>query len=159
MFHNIKHSYPLYKGNTVFGNRVSIIGYCEILFKFMAFLSKLMLEGFTLEMPGRLGDMYIYGKKKKIFVNEAGDITNLTVDWQKTNKLWDDNPKAKEEKQLVYFLNEHSNSIYYNAYWEHSDSMILNKSYYSFTFSRANNRALAKSIKDGMEYQVSQFQF
>lgn len=152
--HNTRDSYKSYKEKTNKDLLVNIATYHEVACLFMAFLSKLIIEGVTINISKKLGFIGVIGRKKKVFVEGNGNVNNLAADWKKTKELWASNPEAKEKKQLVYHLDEHSNFNIYKTYWNHKQCLTSNIIYYSFDFSRTNDRKLAQAIKSGTEYSI-----
>lgn len=105
-------------------------------------LSNEILEGYFFVMPYRLGTIRI--KKRKI------DINNLKPDFGLFNKS-DETYKNKH-------LNEHSNNYYVRYYWtKRVETLIKNKSVYSFIPTRANKRELAKRIKENTIDQINKY--
>lgn len=105
-------------------------------------LSNEILEGYFFKMPYRLGTLRI--KKRKI------DINNLKPDFGLFNK--------SNEIYKNKHLNEHSNNYYVRYYWtKRTETLIKNKSIYSFIPTRANKRELAKRIKENTIDQINKY--
>lgn len=105
-------------------------------------LSNEILEGYFFKMPYRLGTLRI--KKRKI------DINNLKPDFGLFNK--------SEENYKNKHLNEHSNNYYVRYYWtKRVETLIKNKSVYSYIPTRANKRELAKRIKENTIDQINKY--
>lgn len=98
------------------------------------------------ELPYRLGQIRV----RKCKVNLSRKDT-LIPDWYNTNKLWESNQKAKEEKKLLYHLNEHRGGFKYKIYWDKSLSKLKNKSFYFFIPTREFKRNLAHVLKNNLE--------
>ena len=93
-------------------------------------------------MPYRLGTVRI--KKRKI------DINNLKPDFGLFNKS-DETYKNKH-------LNEHSNNYYVRYYWtKRVETLIKNKSVYTYIPTRANKRELARRIKENTIDQINKY--
>ena len=123
----------------------------RILNSFNKKISDLILtEALDFLMPARVGAIRILKYKPTIKIMKDGtlDTSNLSVDWQKTNKLWKSNPETKKQKKLIYFTNEHSEGYQYKWYFTNYRSNCINKTVYCFKPSRDNKRKLAQLIKD-----------
>lgn len=150
-YYNIRDSYSLYKELET--NPVDIKTYILIINGFMLFLFKKLLEKGEIKLPERLGSLMVIGRKIKARVVD-GKIKGVAPDWVETKKLWAENSKAKEAKQLVYHFNEETGGIRYRFAWSKNRVLVLNKAYYQFIATRANKRMLAALIKQGKEYLI-----
>lgn len=97
-----------------------------------------LLEGCEVKLPF-MGLLKVVKRKR--------DFNKLHPDWKRTNELWEKDPIAKEKKQLVYHLNEHSGGHYFRFYWK--KGMVKNISAYSFLPVRGVKSALATAVKEG----------
>jgi len=150
-YHNTRDSYKTYVKNT--DNPVSVSVYLSIINGFMQFLmGKLFIRG-EIQLPERLGKLQIVGKKVNVRI-EDGKIKGLAPDWAETKKLWDEDSKAKKEKQLVYHFNEETNGIRYRFFWSKARALVANKTLYNLKLTRTNKRILSSLIKDGKEYLI-----
>lgn len=105
-------------------------------------LSNEILEGYFFKMPYRLGTIRI--KKRKI------DINNLKPDFGLFNK--------SEESYKNKHLNDHSDNYYVRYYWtKRVETLIKNKSVYSYIPTRANKRELARRIKENTVNQINKY--
>ena len=105
-------------------------------------LSNEILEGYFFKMPYRLGTIRI--KKRKI------DINNLKPDFGLFNK--------SEESYKNKHLNDHSDNYYVRYYWtKRVETLIKNKSVYSYIPTRANKRELARRIKENTINQINKY--
>jgi len=123
----------------------------KILNMFNKEVSNLILtKAFEFLIPARLGGLRILKYKPSIKIREDGslDTSNLSVDWKKTNELWESDSSSKEQKKLIYFTNEHSEGYQYKWYFTNYRSNCINKSAYCFRPSRSNKRKLAELIKN-----------
>lgn len=152
MLHNLRKSYKLYRDK---GNKaVNCKDYLKIVNSLMKYIFEKTLEGYEVKLFNRTGSLKIVGKKEKPKLDENGEIIGLAPDWVKTKKLWETDPKAKEERQRVYHFNEHTNGIRYRMAWSRKGILAKYKEYYSFKLMRANKRAINKKALDGKEYIV-----
>jgi len=105
-------------------------------------LSDEILEGYFFKMPYRLGTIRI--KKRKV------DLNNLKPDFGLFN--------SSDEEFKNKHLNTHSNNYYVRYYWtKRVETLIKNKSVYSFIPTRANKRELAKRIKENTMEQINKY--
>lgn len=158
---NIRSSYTFYRkhyGEGIPGvdYRDGLPIYIDIVNGFMKFMMKKIFEGYDVRLAAKLGVVGIRGKKVKPFIDENGDVKGVAPNWGETKKLQARDEKAKKDRTIVYCFNEHSNGIKYNFYWSSIDVIIINKTYYGFTFSRWNRRELSRLVQEeGKEYIVN----
>jgi hypothetical protein len=130
---------------------VSYTKYSKVLNLFNQEVSRMILEeSFEFIMPARLGTLRIRKYKPKIRLDEQGNLIkkNLAPNWEATKELWNKNPKAKEEKKIVYHTNSHSEGYQYRWFYNAYRSNCKNKTAYLFKASRTNKRRLSSLIKD-----------
>lgn len=151
---NMRDSYKFYKANSEVP--LDIKTYMHIITGFLYFLICKVIDGFQVQLAGgnSLGTIAVVGKKPKVFYDDNGNVRGLAVDWKATNEYWANNAEAKEKKERLYHLNEHTNGIRYNFVWWKTDMKIANKYLYSFTLCKPAKRALVKRIREGKEYLV-----
>jgi hypothetical protein len=85
-------------------------------------------------------------KVPKIVDNKL--INTTPVDWKATNKLWDENPEAKEKKILLRYLNSHTFKYVFRIKLIKGAVTFKNKQYYKYKPARSFQRLLAKRILD-----------
>ena len=150
--HTIRTSYSLYKERNP--EAVEINVYIKIVQGLFKYMIKKMFEGYEVKMFSRLGSLQIVGRKVRPRVDEQGNVKGLAPNWAETKKLWDNDPKAKEEKQLVYCFNENTMGIRYKCLWSKKNVNTKNKGIYSFRLVRANKRKINQLANEGKEYLV-----
>lgn len=69
--------------------------------------------------------------------------TNLAIDWNTTLKLWYENPKCKNDKQLV----RQESKYIYNVYYNINKAKYNNKTFYEFLTNRSIKIGLKNNIK------------
>jgi hypothetical protein len=148
----VRTSYSFYKETAE--NPLSIKEYTSIVYGFFKFLLKDLFLAREVKIPCKLGSFQIIGKKKKPTIGEDGKIKGLSPDWKQTNILWEKCKECKDNKQLVYHLNEHTSGVRYKFLWKKENILIENKNLYYFKPARAVKRELAKLIKQGKEFYV-----
>lgn len=101
-------------------------------------------------IPANLGGWRIKRRKTKFRLDKNGDLktTHLPVDYQATKALWNNDPKAKKDKRLVFIFNDHTDGYRFKFWWDKRTSRVRNQSAYYIKPSRANSRLLAKAVKD-----------
>ena len=150
-FYNTRDSYIVYKNMSV--NPINISQYVQIINHFMKFLSSKLLSTGEINIPERLGKLSIFGKKVNVRI-EDGEIKGLAPDWVKTKELWDSDPIAKNNKQLVYHFNEETNGIRYKFAWSKNRVLVSNKTLYNLRMTRSNKRELSRLVKNNKEYLI-----
>ena len=150
-YYNTRDSYIIYKTTSI--KPIEVSRYVEIINSFMKFLSSKLLQRGEIIIPDRLGKLMILGKKVKIRI-EDGKIKGLAPDWVKTKELWEEDPQAKLNKQLVYHFNENTNGIRYKYFWSKSRVLVTNKTLYNLKMTRENKRTLSKLVSEGKEYLI-----
>ena len=150
-FYNTRDSYVVYKNMSV--NPINITQYVQINNQFMKFLITKLLTTGEINIPERLGKLSIFGKKVNVRI-EDGEIKGLAPDWVKTKELWDSDPIAKQNKQLVYHFNEETNGIRYKFAWSKNRVLVSNKTLYNLRMTRSNKRELSKLVREGKEYLI-----
>lgn len=151
---NIRDSYSLYKKEFPKGEDIKT--YVNLCNEFNKFLIEKVLEGEEVTLPHRMGYLYIFGRKQEINFDENGNVKGLAPDWVKTKKLWEDNPEAKQRKQIMYHTNEETGGIRYKFLWAKNGVFLLNKALYSLRLSRTNKRAILNRIRNGKEYIIKE---
>jgi hypothetical protein len=147
---NVRDSYKLYKKSV--DNSVELKEYILYANEYNKFLVEKVLDGHEVTLPVRFGTLCIIGRKQKVSYNEDGTIKGLAPDWVKTKQLWENNPKAKEEKKLLYHINSHTDNTIYRFLWSKKRILTENKILYSLKMTRDNKRVVHNLIKKGKQY-------
>ena len=121
--------------------------------EYFQFISKKLVDTGHIVLPERLGKVEIVGRKSKVTFEE-GKIKGLAPDWKATKELWEEDPEAKKNKQLVYHFNENTGGIRYRYNWYKTRVIANNKYYYNLVMTRNNKKALNKKIMEGKEYLI-----
>ncbi len=98
-------------------------------------MDNILLKSHEFKMPYRLGTLRI--KKKKMNYSQKNK-NKLKIDWKAT----------RENKKVIYHLNDHTNGFNYRWYWLKREAVVKNKSVYSFQATRTNKRRLAALLKN-----------
>jgi len=130
--------------------------YAKILEDFFKFIIQQVFKSYEVKLPERFGTLQMVGTRIKPTINkETGEIgRGLAPDWKTTKKFWENNPIAKEKKEVIYFLNEHTQRVRYRVHWSKRHIYHENKELYTFRLSRANRRTVKPLIQNGAEFQI-----
>ena len=150
-YYNTRDSYKEYENTS--DNPIHISMYIDIINGFMKFIVSKLFETGEIILPERLGKFQIVGKKVKVTI-EDGKIKGLAPDWANTKKLWEEDPEAKKNKQLVYHFNEHTDNVRYRFFWSKARALVSNKTLYNIKMTRSNKRTLSRLVKQGKEYLI-----
>ena len=100
--------------------------------------------------PCKIGKIELRKIKTEVSIDSDGNIVNkLPTNWKETRKLWNENPKAKENKVKIKFTNEHTDGYTFRIVYLRSKANYKNKSVYKIKFNRIMKRDLSKSIFKG----------
>lgn len=146
-----REAYKLYKEEVV--NPVHVDTYLAVSQGFIKFIVDLLVQGETIKLPERLGLLSYIGRKTRPRL-EDGKIKGLAPDWKNTLQLWKEDPKAKEEKKILYLFNERTNGVRYKMVWSKRHVFLSNKDFYTFVLSRDNKRKFYSELLNGKEYYV-----
>ena len=126
--------------------------FIEINRAFNRLIMNKLLDNHKVYLPGNLGMVHVFGNKEKVKFDEGNKVKGLAPNWRQTKELWAQNPKAKENKQVVYNTNEHSSGIRYRFVWSKTNCKIPNKTLYTLRMTREYKRKLSAQIFKGKEY-------
>jgi hypothetical protein len=158
--YGIRDAFKFYKKKHAADENINSSEFSTICKDFNKRVSNLVIyENFSFLLPFRLGRIRIRKYKPKTYIQKDGtlDKSRLRPDWYATKKLWAKDPKAKEEKKLVFHLNNHTDGFQHRWFWEKLTSNVKNNSAYSFIPSRNNKRTLAFVLKND-ELEVDYFE-
>lgn len=131
-------------------NPVSKSQYRKINEEFNKFMINKCLQGYKINLPCFLGTLQVNGKKMKPYVSEDGKIRGLSIDWVKTIELWNNNPEAKKKKTKIYFTNPHTDGVSFKWFWSKLSPVETKRiDFFTFSATRTNKRAVARTIKEG----------
>lgn len=121
--------------------------YTNILEDFNLLLRKQIIEGKTITIPLRMGNLAIRKYKAKVKVID-GKIKGLAPNWKETLDLWENDESAYKKKTLVRHLNKNTNGFIAKIDWLKSSCKIKNRSYFKFIPCRTFKRAVKDVLKD-----------
>ena len=80
---------------------------------------EILVPGRILYLPHGFGNIQVVGRKPVIELDENFKVVshNLPINWQKTKQLWKRDPQKKEDREVVYHDNSHSDDIVYRVRW------------------------------------------
>jgi hypothetical protein len=100
-------------------------------------------------LPHRTGFIGIAKIKRGVTLLPDNTIINTNPpDWKATNKLWDEDPEAKEKKILVRHKNTHTGGYVYTIKYNKYNATFNNKAAMSFIATRDFKRAVTRRIND-----------
>jgi hypothetical protein len=112
--------------------------------------------GNTVGLGMSLGDLYVVKTKKKVYINEDGDlVNNLPIDQAGTMKLWKEDPQLKG-KTFLRHINAHSDGFLFKLKYDKFRFKLINKSVYSFKFNKNLRHILSENIinKEVQAYEI-----
>lgn len=145
--------FQVYKQLEKKGRAVSLKTYRAILDDFAKYMCDVLVEEGVINLPERLGVLRIVGKKKIPKIKD-GKVSNMLIDWNGTFKLWKEDDEARENKQFIYFFNEHTNGVFYSARWYNRTVPLKNKFYYRFKMVPTLRKKLYNAIMNGKKYII-----
>tara|TARA_R110000851_G_scaffold303660_1_gene461299 strand:+ start:121 stop:594 length:474 start_codon:yes stop_codon:yes gene_type:complete len=103
---------------------------------------------YVYRLPQRMGRIEIRKTKKEIKVDpKTGELINkLPINWKATNKLWKENPEAKEKKIKIRYINEHTNGYVFRPKYMKNTANFKNKSIYKMSVNRELRRNTEPAI-------------
>lgn len=110
-------------------------------------VESMIMNNKFISLPYNLGTLAILKHQPKVKRKKNGNLS-LAIDYGETNKLWRDNPEAKETRKYVYHTNSHSGGYIASFKWLKSRAKTKNIFGYKFTPVKQAKRDLAKAMKD-----------
>lgn len=112
---------------------------------------EIVLNNHEFTIPCRLGTLRIKQFKRRYKIDENNKlISKLACNYKATRELWAKNPKAKENKKLIFHENTHSDGYEFRCHWSKKKSNTPCKSFYQFIPCRTNKRFISECIKKGI---------
>ena len=108
------------------------------------YLAEELIDGNDVIFPHRLGKLELRKRNSLPIIDKNNRLkVTYAIDWDKTLKLWYDNPMCKERKQLVRQENTETCKVYYNK----TKAKYNNKTFYEFDPNRLLKVNLKNNIK------------
>lgn len=114
-------------------------------------IAEQILTGYAFKMPSRMGALAITKRKEVVTIKDGRVVTNKRIDFPATLKMWEEYPETKEAKQVVRFLNKHTQGYIYSIAYNRAYATFKNKSVYCVQVNRYIKRKLAKNLFAGFE--------
>lgn len=150
--HKVKNSYGVYDYYKYYRKNkpkeskyiLSESQYFAIIRKVNEYIVDSILEGNDINLPYRLGRIEL--RKTETYVKFDGKKlkTNRAIDWDKTLKLWYEDPSSYENRILIRTEDKSIYKIYYNRIV----ADYTNKSFFTIDFNRDFKRRLKISIRE-----------
>lgn len=136
--------------NSKYKYKVNAHDYKSILRDVNDMLGKLIInESYELKLPRRLGIVYLSKRKSNVWLDDTGNLkTNRPINFNATRKLWDSDPKAKENKVYIRHENSHTDGYVYKISYRRKAATYKNKNAYRIRPHRDLTRGLARAIKE-----------
>lgn len=105
-------------------------------------MSEMIDNGYMLKLPYRLGNMRIRKRKN--------NLSRLKPDWSTYN--------TSDGEYKNKYLNDHTDNYYVRFYWSKAkDTIVKNKTLYSFIPTRDNKRYLSNLLKKEGVNQINKY--
>lgn len=128
------------------GNPCSSTIYSKIINEVNKNLIEVLLDGRVVELPYKLGHLYLKCVKPKAVFKDNMLKDNYPVDWKKTLEYWYKDSNAKEKHKKIKRVQD---KLYFLQY-DKRKAHYINKTFYSFRI----NRSLAKKIGKATELGI-----
>lgn len=148
----LRDAYKLYR--KMYKDTVLLSIYLKVVLGYTKFMTSRLLLGEVVPLAERLGDLEISGIKLKPRLDDEGRIQGLSPNWKATLDLWEKCESCKENKELIYYFDEHTQGIRYKLRWSKKKVFVDNKEFYSFRLSFGNKKKVSRSLHEGAEYHV-----
>jgi len=110
-------------------------------------VENMIMSNQFINLPYNLGKLAILKRQPEVKRKKNGNLS-LAIDYGETNKLWKNNPEAKETRRYVYHKNSHSGGYIASFKWLKSKAKTKNIFGYKFVPVKQAKRDLAKAMKD-----------
>lgn len=121
--------------------------YFAIIRKVNNLLAEEFARGKEIHFPLRMGGIEL---RKSIKIPKLGPdgkvIFNSVIDWDKTIKLWYDDPESYQNKTLI---KQESKEIF-RTFYNKARATFNNKAFYMFQLNKELKRAMSKNIRKGL---------
>lgn len=145
--YNLKDMYKYYK--KTMETTVNYKTFIKVIKTFNYHFVDSLLHGEYLELPNRIGDIFIQKYEPKFKFDDNGNLINHgqhnMIDYKATKKLWEEYPELAH-KQRVFYTNEHSDGFKFKIKWKKAN--VKNIRLYSFIPAKNLKKSLAKFIRN-----------
>lgn len=151
--HKINNSLGVYDAYKFLRKRKWIdIGRCltehefySIIRKVNDYLADSFLQGNDIKLPHRMGRIELRKYYMRVSIKNGKVKTNLSIDWDKTLKLWYEDEEAYKEKTLVKVEEKEIFKVYYNKRLADYNNQV----FYEFKTNRELKKRLVQKLKEG----------
>jgi hypothetical protein len=134
--------------NKLIDKSISEKNFREIINTLNQSLQDRLLKGFEVRLPERMGSIEVRKYKTNIRFENGRLVTNLSVDWDKTLRLWYEDEEAYAKKTLIRCETKERFVFVYSK----RKAKYKNKVFYEFTPTRSMRLKLKEKInKQGFE--------
>lgn len=143
-------AYKYYKANYKNEHAITQTEYSVIFKEVMErMMFRIIFEAADIKLPAGVGNLRIKKRPVKIKFNPNGTLCRkgLRVDWQATKDLWATDQEAKDNKQVIFHFNEHTDRYNLSFYYDKRTSLMKNQSAYKFKPARKWGRLLNEAVK------------
>ena len=144
---NLKEVYVFYKNTTA--SSVNYSTFSEVIKTFNKIFVDELYDGTYLELPHRLGDIYIKKYKPNYRFDEDNELNNhgqnQMIDYKATKELWKKHPELAH-KRRIFYSNTHSDGYKFKIKWKFG--RIKNVLIYNFVPAKGLRRNLAEYIRN-----------
>lgn len=151
--HKVNNSYGIYDGYKFYRKNkpkdskyvLTESQYFAITRKVNEFLAEAIINKEDVVLPFELGRIEVRKNEANIKWDGRKVKANLSIDWDRTLKLWYEDEEAYKNKTLIKIEEKEIYKIYYNR----NLAKYTNKSFYQFKFNRELKKRLKFNIKEG----------
>lgn len=125
--------------------------YYEIIKEYFKYTgNQLVYKGINWKIPNKMGHLSIRKFKPAKYIDENNKFVNqYSPDWNRTIKLWEEDPIAKEQKIVVRHQNVMSKGYVHFLKYLKLDGTYKNKRWYDFIPCRTLKNLISKESKSG----------
>lgn len=121
--------------------------YFSIIRKINTILAERFVKGKEIDFPMRMGTLELRKSIRKPRLGPDGKlIFNNMIDWDRTIKLWYEDPEAFQNKTLI---KQESREVF-KTFYNKSRASYTNKSVYMFQVNKELKREISKNIRKGI---------
>ena len=126
---------------------------------FKIVINKMIFNNYEMQLPLRMGCLRIEKFKTKLKINSLGNLDKrgLIPNFKATKELWSklypgvdvsEVKKLYPDRPIIYHENKHTDGFRHRWRWDKRTCLNNTASLYKLDVARANDRLLAKALKD-----------
>lgn len=121
--------------------------YFSIIRQVNKLLAEELTSGLEIRLPNRMGELQARKFQTYVRIGKDGKIvTNRPIDWDRTLRLWYEDPQAYKNKLILYSEEKEVFRLRYSR----ASASYKNKSFYEFKFNKDLRLQLKANIKEGI---------